>query len=435
MDELKLFNYCKQVLQQNDIGGWTRPAPGLYPHQWLWDSCFIAIGQRHYNVKRAQKEIKNLFRGQWSDGMIPNIIYGNDRYYADNIWSSRVSKHAPKNFKTSGITQPPLIAEAVVKIGEKLSVHDRKEWYKSVFPNLLRYHEWLYRERDPRNEGIVVLVHPWESGLDNNPGWMTELHLNEKPFWIRAVQTLRLNKMFDFVRHDTKYLPAYERVESVDQLLMFAIARRLKRKKYETRLILRHAHVLIEDLAFNAILVRANTLLAAIARDIHEDLPVWLWERMKKAPHALELLWDEAHQQYFSRNFETFEGVAEPSIMTFLPLYAGTITKARAAQLVNLMKTKAWTTKYPLPSVPKNSKYFQPYRYWQGPTWVNTNWLIIEGLKRYGYTVEAEYIRKKTLELVQSHGAYEYFNPLDGSPVGAHPFSWTAALAIDLINP
>src|SRR5690606_38784146 len=106
----------------------------------------------------------------------------------------------------------------------------------------------------------------------------------------------------------------------------------------------------------------------------------------------------------------------------------------RAAEIVSLMKTPQWTTRFPLASVPKNSKYFQPLRYWQGPTWVNTNWLIIDGLKRYGYNVEAEHIRIKTLELVEKHGAYEYFSPIDGTPVGAHPFSWTAALTIDLLN-
>lgn len=431
---LKLFNYCKAVLEQNDLGNWTRPAPGLYPHQWLWDSCFIAIGQRHYDVKRAQKEVKSIFRGQWKNGMLPNIIYGTDKYYADNIWKSRVSKLAPKHIKTSGITQPPVIAEAIVRIGQKLSKAERQQWYSSVFPQLLAYHEWLYRERDPRNEGIVVLVHPWECGLDNTPSWTSEMHLNELPGWIKVVERLKLHKLLEYFRKDTKYLPAYERVETIDQLIMFAMARRLKRRRYETRLILRGSHMAIEDLAFNSILIRANTLLTKIAKELDEELPGWLWERIKKAPHALELLWNEQHQQYFSRNFETFEPIAEPSIMTFLPLYAGTISKHKAAQLVKLMKSKDWTVAHPLPSVPKNSRYFDPERYWQGPTWLNTNWLIIDGLRRYGYTAEADHITKKSLELVKKHGSYEYFNPHNGKPIGAHPFSWTAALTLDLLD-
>lgn len=430
----KLFEYCQAVLKQNDVGGWTKPTAKLYPHQWLWDSCFTAIGQRHISVARAQKEIKSLFRGQWKNGMIPNIIYGKDRHYSDDIWNSKVAKDAPKHIKTSGITQPPMIAEAVVKIGEMLPKPKRVEWYQSVFKDLLRYHEWIYRERDPHSEGLAVLVHPWECGLDNTPSWMSEMHLNNLPLWIKLIRSTKLDSIFNFLRSDTKYLPAYERIDTIDALGLYSIVRRIRRKKYETRLILRKSDLSIEDLAFNSILIRANTLLTDIAKEIHEEIPGWLWERMKKAPHALELLWNEQQSQYFSRSFNTFELITEPSIAAFLPLYAGTISKKRAAQLVEQMKSKAWATKYPLASVPKNSRYFQPVKYWQGPTWINTNWLIAEGLKRYGYVVEARHIIQRTIELVESHGAYEYFSPLDGTPAGAHPFSWTAALTIDFLE-
>lgn len=429
----KLEQYCIEVLQNNSVNGWTRPAPNLYPHQWLWDSCFIAIGQRHFDIKRSQKEIKNLFRGQWKNGMVPNIILGEERFN-DRLWNSKVSKDSPKKYKTSGITQPPMIAEAVQKIGQKLNKKERLEWYGSVFDELLLFHEWLYRERDPHSEGLVVLVHPWESGLDNNPAWIREMKLNEMPTWIKLVKNLGLSGLFNTLRNRSKYLAPDERIDNIDALVFYSLARRLRRRKYETRLILRHAHLLIEDLAFNSILIRANTVLTEIADEINREIPGWLWERMKKAPHALELLWSEANGQYFSRSFETFELIDEPTIATFLPLYAGTITHKKAKELVELMKSRVWATKYPVPSVPTNSRYFQPKRYWQGPTWINTNWLIAEGLKRYGFMEEANELAQKSLQLIVDHGAYEYFNPLDGQPAGAHPFSWTAALTLDFIN-
>ncbi|MBI1952122.1 glycoside hydrolase, partial [Candidatus Saccharibacteria bacterium] len=80
------------------------------------------------------------------------------------------------------------------------------------------------------------------------------------------------------------------------------------------------------------------------------------------------------------------------------------------------------------------SAYFDPSRYWQGPTWVNTNWLIIKGLENYGYKDEAGSLRQKTLELVAKNGMNEYFNPVNGHPEGAPNFSWTAALTIDLLK-
>jgi hypothetical protein len=430
----KVADACAEVLKRNDLGAWTRPAPNLYPHQWLWDSCFIAIGLRHVDIGRAQKEVKSLFRGQWKNGMIPNIIYGSGKKTTDDIWNSRSSRQAPHNIRTSGITQPPMIAEAVVKIGEKMTKKARHQWYSSVFDDLVAYHEWLYRERDPHNEGLVVLVHPWECGLDNNPGWMSEMHFNHLPLWIHIVRSLKLQHVIALLRRDSGIWKSHERIDTIDALGLFSIARRLRRKKYETRLIFRRSHLAVEDLAFNSILVRANTLLHEISQELNRELPGWLHERMKKAPHALELLWHETRAQYFSRNFVTFEPINESSIMTFMPLYAGTITKARAANLVELLHAQQWHTTYPVPSVPKSSPYFQPKRYWQGPTWINTNWLIADGLERYGYHAEAEHIRQRSIELVEKHGSYEYFSPLDGSPAGTNNFSWTAALTIDFLN-
>jgi len=430
----KLIQECIEVLRRNNVGGWTKPAPGLYPHQWLWDSCFIAIGQRHFNVKQAKKEVENIFRGQWKNGMIPNIIYGEDKHYNDDIWHSKVSKQAPKSLKTSGITQPPMIAEAITLVGEKLTKADRKLWYRKLFPKLLAYHEWLYRERDPRADGLVVLLHPWESGLDNTPSWMSEMHLSELPLWIRIIKKLKLYVVINVLRRETKYLPAYQRIDFIDALGLFSIVRRLRRKKYETRIAIRHSRVSIQDVSFNSILIRANELLIEIARVSNNEIPAWLLHRFKKASTALNELWHEQSQQYLNRNYQNYELINEPSIMTFFALYSGAISKKRAAELVQSMKHKRWSAAFPLASVPKDSAYFQPKRYWQGPTWINTNWLIANGLHRYGYHEEAAFIAKKSIELVQKSGCYEYFSPLDGSPSGVSNFSWTAALTIDFLH-
>ena len=50
------------VLRENDMGGWTRASPTLYPHQWSWDSAFIAIGLAHLDTGRAAGEIRSLLR-------------------------------------------------------------------------------------------------------------------------------------------------------------------------------------------------------------------------------------------------------------------------------------------------------------------------------------------------------------------------------------
>lgn len=432
-----LLEGAAEVLRQNDKGSHTVPtSSGLYPHQWLWDSCFIAIGLRHLDVDRAKQEVLSLFRGQWANGMMPNIIHNTDKHVLDgDIWRSWLHPQAPHDISTSGITQPPMLAEAIVQIGQKLSKTERRSWYKTVFPGLLAYHQWLYNERDPHGEGLTLQIHPWETGLDNTPPWMSELHEHQLAVWITLVKKMKLAGLINVFRRDTKYVPAEQRLDMIDALALFSTQRRLRRKNYDIDKILSHSLFAIEDLAFNCILVRANQHLRDIAQLLRHDLPEELLHSMEKTEHALEKLWDPYSSQYYSRVFVSHNLLKVPSLATLMPLYAGSVTKKRAAELVRLIEDEhQFGTNFPIPSVPANSEWFNPVGYWQGPTWVNTNWLLIDGLRRYGYDDHADALTESTLDMVSQAGCYEYFNPLTGAPAGAANFSWTAALAIDLLK-
>lgn len=67
----KYLKRAKKILDENWTGSYTKPSPSLYPHQWNWDSGFIAIGYSHYNQKRAEMELLSLFNAQWPNGMLP----------------------------------------------------------------------------------------------------------------------------------------------------------------------------------------------------------------------------------------------------------------------------------------------------------------------------------------------------------------------------
>ena len=432
-----LAQQAAEVLKMNDRGNYTQPAHKLYPHQWLWDSCFIAIGLRHLDVERAKMEILSLLRGQWDNGMLPNIIFRDDpQYHFDrSTWRSWLNPFAPEGVSTTGITQPPMLAEAVVQVGKKLEWPERRLWYRMVYPALLKYHEWLYKERDPHGEGLVLLIHPWETGLDNTPPWMDEMHEHLMPLWIRLTEKTRFDRVINLFRRDTKSVLIDERFSTIESLMLMDTQRRLRRKRYDINKILDHSLFAIEDLSFNSILIRANTHLREIAKSLKEELPPELEQDMKKTEQAFEELWDMYSAQYYSRDFITHNLLKTPSIATFLPLYAGHIDKDRAEKLVRLLENEhSFGPAYPVPSVPLNSFWFHRKLYWQGPTWVNMNWLIIDGLERYGFKDHAEALRESTLEMVKKSGFYEYFDPVDASPAGVADFSWTAALTIDLLK-
>ena len=169
----RLRDLAIETLAQNDLGDSTKPAPNLYPHQWLWDSCFIAIGLRHLDPGRAAKELLSLLRGQWRTGMLPHEIFntGAAYYAAPDKWGSAGIRAAPRDVRTTIMTQPPMVAEAAVLVGQKLSLASRAEFYQQIFPGLVRYHQWLYTERDPFRTGLAMLIHPWEAGSEDLPYW------------------------------------------------------------------------------------------------------------------------------------------------------------------------------------------------------------------------------------------------------------------------
>ena len=58
----RLVQQARMVLDFNWTGEYTMPGPRLYPHQWSWDSAFIAIGYSHYDQERAVRSSSTYSR-------------------------------------------------------------------------------------------------------------------------------------------------------------------------------------------------------------------------------------------------------------------------------------------------------------------------------------------------------------------------------------
>ena len=85
-----------------------------------------------------------------------------------------------------------------------------------------------------------------------------------------------------------------------------------------------------------------------------------------------------------------------------------------------------------VPSYDLTGPAFEPGRYWRGPSWFNTAWLIHRGLVGLGQAELADALRTEVLELAAATDFAEYVDPYTGEARGARDFSWTAALALDL---
>ncbi|MBL7498813.1 glycoside hydrolase [Frankia sp. CNm7] len=425
-----------ETLRSNDGGGFTRPSARLYGHQWLWDSCFVAIGLRHVDVERAAAEVVSLFTGQWPNGMLPHIRFcpaAGEPYHADpRLWGVRKAVEAPPAVETSGVTQPPLVAEAVARVGEVMPARRRLAFYRQVLPGLIAYHEWLYRERDPGGSGLVAVVHPWESGMDDTPPWSAAVrHLI--PARVRAVRDSGAVDVLDGLRRDNRTVPARERIAADELFTLYELTRRLRAAHYRFAEIEAAGLPAIRDVGFNAVLVRANHQLEMVAADAGQTLPPGLRRAMRTTQDAFANLLADGFPRH--QDARTGRPLPDETVAGFLALYAGAVPPEQVGHLAGQLFGPRWTGRYGPASVPFDAPAFDPCRYWRGPVWPMVNWLLADGLARSGRAVEARRLREDTVELVtRSSRPYEYYSPVDGAGHGAPDFAPTAAVVLDMLR-
>jgi glycogen debranching enzyme len=201
----------------------------------------------------------------------------------------------------------------------------------------------------------------------------------------------------------------------------------------------------VEDPAFNAILVAAGEDLARIAAALEEDGARFLEQASRTRAAVERRLWNPALHSYVPFDRVARRQVLSPVAGGFVPLFAG-IPSASRAQLMckQLDSAHFWPQRsggrwgasdgWPVPTCDRLSPSFVPTRYWRGPAWVNVNWMIARGLRRYRRNDYAEAIEAATLALVRESGFREYFHPLTGEGLGSDRFSWSAALTLDLLR-
>ena len=413
------------VLRLNDTGVFTKPGPHQYPHQWNWDSALIALGLSHFDMPRAQLEIRSLLRGQWQDGMVPSVVYHSvpsDYFPNPEFWQIENSSNAPP-VPTTGITQPPLLATVVQTMHTR---HPMDDFVREVYPAILGWHRWLHTARDVDGSALACIIHPWESGTDDSPRW---LHLFE------AIQPEALP---EFRRGDTRHVAATERPNRSEYERFIYLIDVFRRRNYLSSELLAYSPFLAQDILFNAILFRADEDLRALAVGLGEptqEIDHWLGQVQL---NFNDRFWDDAAGLYYDYDVRTNMPIPVNTASTFMPLFGGLPSEEQAQRLVeeHLLNPNEYApgdeVRHWVTTTARTEPTWEPRRYWRGPVWVIMNWFILEGLRGYGYHDLTESIRKDTLYLIETSGFREYYDARDGSGCGSTEFSWSAALTLEL---
>jgi alpha,alpha-trehalase len=118
-------------------------------------------------------------------------------------------------------------------------------------------------------------------------------------------------------------------------------------------------------------------------------------EKLKSA--MLVHMWSEPDVMFFNIRRDSGKPVGRISYSNFVPLIDNILPEKSAKEMIRryLWNSHHMLSPYGLRSLSKqdpdynNVSMIEPYSNWQGPIWINANYLCYIALKRYGFNVEA----------------------------------------------
>ena len=411
-----LINKAQKTLLGNRRKGYTLPTNNkLYPAQWNWDSAFIALGYSYFNLNYAIKEITTLLDGQWKDGMVPHILFHNPN---TNYYPNYTAWNCGNKIRSSGITQPPILATILKLILDKNKISNKQtKEIKKIVKKIIRFHEWFIKFRDPKKTGLVSILHPWESGYDNSP------------IWDEPMAKVTIEKNLKYKRADNKLIKPDQRPLNIDYDRYVSIKNNLRKKKYNPKEIFKSSLFNVVDVGFNSLFLKANKDLIQISNKFNIETPK-ISNYVKVTEKNILKLYDKKKGIFFSKDIRNNKKIYIPSITNYFILFADLDNDFINNKLIKNLKNHNKNDKYFFSSIKPSHNSFEEKRYWRGPVWINCNWFIYQGLKNKDLKF-SNYVKKKTIKLLEKSKFYEYFSCKNGQPMGAKNFSWSASLYLD----
>ncbi len=427
----------------------------LYPFMWLWDTGFIAAWNG--NLEQSKKDIRAFLSAQRNDGFIPHISYGANedqikKYFLPPfIYPDHV---LPNGEYISQLTQPPNLAWAAYEVAKKLPPADAESFIREVYPKLLKYHTYLIENRV--RDGLMISIHPWETGQDNSGAWDTILSrlkpehsssitYNSDQFDEFSKIKIEVDEWLSKLGIDPSLrggnIPAQQKPSEEQYYKALLLIKKYGEHRWDEKIIIDAGDFAVADQLTNSLLIRSYEALGEMAFQIGdaenaEKIKFW----RDSACKGLDDLWDEQAGLYFSKDLKTGSLIPVPTSASFLPLFAGCIDQKKADILSNHIQNLSEKQGYLLTSTFPQSSTFVADRYWRGPVWILMNVLIMKGLILYGKNDLGRRIMQDSLELIVKSvesappGFHECFHPQTGEPLRTAGQSWTAASVLEMLR-
>jgi len=181
-----------------------------------------------------------------------------------------------------------------------------------------------------------------------------------------------------------------------------------------------------ESLDLNCMLVKEAKSLEqmALTLGLEKEAAAWRADHERRTQLINDTFWDETNGFYYQVDKETHtfthktaDDLKRDEIIGFLPLWAGIANQEQAARLVEkLTDTTHFWRDYGIPTLSARDSYYNDKGYWNGPVWVQWNYLIMLGLQDYGYHTEARLLVDRVAQgmisvLKETHNLWEFYSP------------------------
>jgi hypothetical protein len=370
---------CLQILSSTwrEVDGFCPPNPTVYPHQWLWDSCFHAIAWGCVGrADRGVRELESCLDGQLANGFVPHM-----RYTGPTVFRGPLQDR-------SSYTQPPIYAHAARRLATQHGARLPASLISAIEHGL----EWLWRNR-MTGDGLIYLVHPWESGADDSPRWDS---------WSgRTVYDKQADRAHD------QHL--------VEQTVFD-----------DSGAAISSGEFIVAPAAFNAFAAHAATELAALTRR-----PEWS-ERGRRLAEAIDThLWDESQDLWVDL---PIVGGGESSRAPTLDGLFGALStpdpvKANRA-LAQCADPDRFAAPYGLSYLPHDHPQYDPRSYWRGPAWPQLNYMMSLAARRWRCSSVQRRLADWSVQAAIRSRYAEYWDPETGTGLGARPQGWATLASV-----
>ena len=318
---------------------WIFPKPGdgaSAPDDWTvfgWDSFFNALALATASGRLAWDVLLAALESRYPNGNVPN-------------WRSRGGG-------TPDRSQPPVGSFAALKL--HLTCPD-EDALAAAWPGLQAWSDWWVADKRgrPRREGLTPGLLAWGSdsslvpGPERLPEWEAGASGHQRAAWESGQDDLPLWE-------EAQWDPGRE-------VLAMSAVDLCSYRALDLECLSRIAGILGYPTTAQQLEAERRLLIATMNEVLWRD--------------AAGLYLDELHAGLSSR----------VAASNFLPLIAGVPSARQARRMVGVLRDPArFWGEWVLPTISRDDPAFDDQQYWRGSIWPPMNYLVLQGLRRYGF--------------------------------------------------